>query len=262
VRLPLYQLDAFAIPGLAFSGNPAGVCPLERWIDDRLMQSIAAENNVAETAFFVPDGDGFALRWFSPAVEIELCGHATLATAWVIFNRIDRKRERVSFESKGGRLTVTKAAEDRLELDFPALPGRPGDQAPAIADAIGIAPREVLEAQDMMAVVDDEAQVTALQPRMDLIAALDTRGLIVTAPGKRVDYVSRFFGPQVGIPEDPATGSSQCTLVPYWAKRLGRPTLRALQLSARGAEFHCAHRADRVGIAGRVVPYLEGTIEV
>jgi len=261
MRLPLYQLDAFAIPGRAFSGNPAGVCPLERWIDDRLMQSIAAENNVAETAFFVPDGDGFALRWFSPAVEIELCGHATLATAWVIFNRLS-KRERASFTSKGGRLTVTKATEDRLELDFPALPGRPGDQARAIAEAIGIAPREVLEAQDMMAVVESEEQVMALQPRMDAIAALDTRGLIVTAPGMRVDYVSRFFAPQVGIPEDPATGSSQCTLVPYWAKRLGRPTLHALQLSERGAEFHCTHRGDRVGIAGRVVPYLEGTIEV
>src|SRR5436190_15794526 len=231
MRLPLYQLDAFAIPGRAFSGNPAGVCPLERWIDERLMQGIAAENNVAETAFFVPEGDGFALRWFSPEVEIDLCGHATLASAWVVFNRLDRKRERVSFTSKGGRLSVMKIADDRLELDFPSLPGTPGNAARAVAEAIGVSPREVLEAQDMMAVLESEAQVRALAPRMDAIARLETRGLIVTAPGRDVDYVSRFFGPQVGIPEDPATGSAQCTLVPYWAKRLGRPTLHALQLS-------------------------------
>lgn len=262
MRLPFYQVDAFAIPGRAFSGNPAGVCPLERWPDDAVMQGIAAENNVAETAFFLPQGDGFALRWFTPEVEVDLCGHATLASAWVILNRLDRQRERVSFESKSGRLVVTRSADERLELDFPASPGTPCDPPRGLVDAIGIRPREVVNAYDLMAIVESEDQVRSLAPRMDVVASLETRGLIVTAPGKHADYVARFFAPQVGIAEDPATGSSQCSLVPYWAKRLGRRTLHALQLSARGAEFHCADRGDRVGIAGRVVPYLEGTIEV
>jgi PhzF family phenazine biosynthesis protein len=264
MKLPIYQIDAFA--SAVFRGNPAAVCPLERWLPEQTMQSIAAENNVAETAFFVPRNGGAAheieydIRWFSPEVEIDLCGHATLASGLVVFTRIGPGRESVTFHSKSGPLTVHRAGE-LLALDFPARPPE-RCEADGVAEALGAAPRETWRSRDLMAVYDSEEAVRGLTPSFDRLRALDVFGVIATAPGREVDFVSRFFAPRQGVPEDPATGSSHCTLVPYWSRRLGRKTLRARQLSARVGDFSCEDRGERVRIAGRAVPYLEGTIEV
>jgi len=259
MRLPIYQVDAFA--GAVFHGNPAAVCPLERWLEAPLMQSIAAENNLAETAFFVPRGDAYELRWFTPEVEVDLCGHATLASAFVIFERLERGKASVTFHSQSGPLTVRRDGE-RLTLDFPVSPPEACAPPPALEAGLGARPREVFKARDYMAVFDSAAQVRALVPRMDQLASLAARGTIVTAPGDGVDFVSRFFAPGAGIPEDPVTGSAHCTLIPYWAKRLGRTRLVAHQVSARGGELICEDRGERVAIGGRAVLYLEGTIQV
>ena len=259
MRIPLYQIDAFA--GHVFSGNPAAVCPLERWIDDATMQSIAAENNLAETAFFVRTGDGYDIRWFTPVREVDLCGHATLASGFVVFEHIDRAAAAVTFGSMSGPLAVTREGE-KLCLDFPALPPAAAPSPPAIEAALGRAPREVLQGGDLLAVFDREEEVRSLAPRMDLVAALDTLGLIVTAPGGASDFVSRFFAPRAGIPEDPVTGRAHCTLIPYWSARLGKKKLAARQISPRGGELWCEDRGERVSICGRAVQYLEGTIEV
>lgn len=265
MRIPIFEVDAFA--SALFSGNPAAVCPLERWLDDRTLQSIAAENNLAETAFFVRRGTGgeavpaYDLRWFSPACEVDLCGHATLAAAWVLFHRGGRTGDRVEFHSKSGPLTVRRHGE-RLELDFPTTPGVPCEPPARLLEGLAATPRETLKARDYLAVFESEDEVLALAPRMDAIASLEALGVIATAPGRHTDYVLRFFAPRAGIPEDPATGSVHCMLVPYWATRLGRSRLTARQLSARGGEFACEHRGARVGIAGRAVLYLEGSIEL
>lgn len=267
MKLPLYQIDAFA--SAVFSGNPAGVCPLEHWLAEATMQSIAAENNVAETAFFVPrppatpGATDYDLRWFSPETEIDLCGHATLASGYVVFTALDPSRQDVTFHTRSGPLTVSRDRDgDDLSMDFPA---RPPERCPApagLAAALGATPREVWLSRDLMAVFETEEDVRRLKPVFDGIRALRVFGVLATAPGREVDFVSRFFVPLQGIPEDPATGSTHCTLTPYWAKRLGRPRLRARQLSTRGGEFRCEDRGDRVTIAGHVVKYLEGTIEI
>jgi PhzF family phenazine biosynthesis protein len=259
MRLPLYQVDAFT--GRVFAGNPAAVCPLERWLEDAVMQSIAAENNLSETAFFVRAGDGYEIRWFTPAQEVDLCGHATLASGYVVFRHLDRTAPAVSFRSKSGPLAVTRDG-DKLCLDFPAWAPAPCPRPPALEDALGRAPSELLRAEDYLAVFDREEDVRALAPRMDRIAALDALGLIATAPGASADFVSRFFAPRAGVPEDPVTGRAHCTLTPFWSARLGRKKLKALQVSARGGELWCEDRGARVSICGRAVQYLEGTIEV
>jgi len=259
MRLPLYQVDAFT--GRVFSGNPAAVCPLERWLDEATMQAIAAENNLAETAFFVRAGDGYEIRWFTPNLEIDLCGHATLASAFVIFQHLDPMAPAVTFRSKSGPLAVTRNG-DRLCLDFPARPPVSCERPPALEAALGRAPREVLRARDYLAVFDREEEVRALAPKMEKIAALDALGLIAAAPGRDADFVSRFFAPRAGVPEDPVTGSAHCTLIPYWSARLGKKKLHALQISPRGGELWCEDRGERVSICGRAVQYLEGTIEV
>ena len=257
MKLPLFQIDAFA--SRVFRGNPAAVCPLESWLPEATMQSIAAENNLAETAFFVGAGGHYEIRWFTPVQEIDLCGHATLASAHVVFETLEPARTAVRFESKGGLLRVEREA-DLLALDFPALPAAP-IAAPGLAAALGQPPRDVLGARDLLAVYESEDEVRALAPDMAGLAMLDAFGVIASAPGRSSDFVSRFFAPRVGIPEDPATGSSHCTLIPYWANRLGKTKLLAIQLSRRGGEFHCELRGERVRIAGRAVRYLEGTIE-
>jgi PhzF family phenazine biosynthesis protein len=272
MRLPIYQIDAFA--SAVFSGNPAAVCPLDRWLPDATMQSIAAENNLAETAFFVPrpadaadganaraGGTDYDLRWFTPETEINLCGHATLASGYVVFTALDPSRQDVTFHTRSGPLTVCRAGDD-LSMDFPARPPEPCPAPAGLDAALGATPREVWRSRDLMAVFDGEQDVRALKPSFDGIRALGVFGVIVTAPGREVDFVSRFFAPLQGIPEDPVTGSAHCTLVPYWAKRLGRPRLRARQLSARGGELLCEDRGDRVTIAGRAVKFLEGVIEI
>jgi PhzF family phenazine biosynthesis protein len=259
MKVRLYQVDAFT--SRLFAGNPAAVCPLESWLDDQTMQAIAAENNLAETAFFVGSGGRYDLRWFTPLVEVDLCGHATLASAFVIFNRLEPSLEAVSFRSKSGELRVTRSG-DRLTLDFPAWPPERREVSGALTRALGAAPREAWESHDLMAVYDSEDDVRRLTPAMDLVAALEGFAVIATAPGQTADFVSRFFAPRQGIPEDPVTGRAHCTLVPYWARRLGKPRLHALQLSRRGGELFCEDRGDRVAISGHAVQFLEGTIEV
>jgi PhzF family phenazine biosynthesis protein len=258
MRIPLYQVDAFA--DRPFAGNPAAVCPLDAWLPEERMQAIAAENNLSETAYFVPEGDGFRLRWFTPAVEIDLCGHATLASAYVLYRHLGYARERVRFETmKAGALTVTPDG-DRFALDFPSRPPGPVDTPPGFAEALGAQPSAVMAARDYLAIFDDEAQVRALAPDMAALARLDKFAVIVTAPGKDCDFVSRFFAPAKGVPEDPVTGSAHCTLIPYWAERLGKTTMRARQLSARGGTVHCVHRGDRVTIAGHAALFMKGEI--
>lgn len=259
MKIPMYQIDAFT--GRLFGGNPAAVCPLEDWLDDATLQAIALENNLSETAFFIDRGDRFDLRWFTPAAEVDLCGHATLATAYVLFNDLDIGGSEVRFDTRSGPLAVRRDG-DLLELDFPARPPEPWPESEAVAGALGRSPTEILKNVKCLAVFDREGDVRAIAPDFPRIAALPCNGIIVTAPGDSVDFVSRYFAPKFGIPEDPVTGSAHCELIPYWAKRLGKKKLVARQLSARGGELRCEDRGDRVGIAGTAVKYLEGIIEV
>ena len=261
MRIPLYQIDAFT--KVAFRGNPAAVCPLERWLDEATMQAIAAENNLSETAFFVPQGEDFAIRWFTPVAEIDLAGHPTLATAYVILEILEPRRSGVRFHTEtAGVLTVSRAG-DRLAMDFPARPPGPRPTLGDVAAALGAKPLEVLAARDGFAVFADAAAVAALKPDFAKVAELDCMGLIATAPGapgSGVDFVSRFFAPRHNINEDPVTGSAHATLVPYWAKKLGKRELFARQISARGGELWCADRGARVEIAGQCARFMEGTI--
>lgn len=257
--IPLYQVDAFT--DRRFAGNPAAVCPLETWLPDDTLQAIAAENNLAETAFFVPKGEDYGLRWFTPAVEIDLCGHATLASAFVISTFLSPGRERMRFHTLSGPLVVART-DSLYALDFPARPAKPCDVPPGLGAALGCTPETVLKATAYLAVLPDEDAVASLTPDLAGVAALDADGLIVTAPGRRVDFVSRYFAPAVGIPEDPVTGAAHCTLAPYWAARLGHSTLTARQISRRGGDLVCEDRGERVIIAGRATLYLEGRIHV
>ena len=261
MRLPIYQVDAFA--DRVFRGNPAAVCPLETWLPDATMQGIAAENNLSETAFFVREGSDYALRWFTPSVEIDLCGHATLASGYVVMRFLEPQRERVSFHTaKAGTLVVSRRA-DMLVMDFPARPAVPVAAPLGLFAALGGTPREVLRARDHLIVYSSAAEIAALTPDLAALAKVDCWAVIVTAPGDNgIDFVSRFFAPAQGVPEDPVTGSAHCTLVPYWAKRLGKTAFEARQLSRRGGALSCALDGDRVSIAGRAVLYLEGRIEV
>jgi PhzF family phenazine biosynthesis protein len=262
MRIPLYQVDAF-VTEHPFSGNPAAVCPLDAWLPDTVMQTIAAENNLSETAFFVPEGECWRLRWFTPSAEVDLCGHATLAAAYVILRFLAPGRPRVAFlTEKAGELIVTEEA-GRLALDLPARPPEPCPPSAGLASALGRAPASVLAARDYLCVYDTEAEVAALTPDFAALARLDRFAVIVTAPGAGgVDFVSRFFAPAVGVNEDPVTGSAHCTLIPYWAGRLGKTVLEARQISRRGGALSCALHGDRVSVAGRAILYLTGAIEI
>jgi PhzF family phenazine biosynthesis protein len=265
MRLPMYQVDAFTEK--LFGGNPAAICPLPDWLPDATMQAIAAENNLAETAFFVrEDGGGadYLLRWFTPTVEVDLCGHATLASGHIVLSFLTPGRDSVRFRTlKAGTLTVEKRG-DLLVMDFPARPAEPVAPPPGLLAALGGTPREVLKARDHMVVYDSAAEVLALRPDFAALGKItDCWSAMATAPGENgIDFVSRFFAPRQGIDEDPATGSSHCTLVPYWAKRLGKTELQARQLSRRVGALTCALHGDRVSIAGRAVLYLQGEIAV
>ncbi|HVR71604.1 MAG TPA: PhzF family phenazine biosynthesis protein [Vicinamibacteria bacterium] len=260
LRIPIFQVDAFT--GRVFAGNPAAVCPLRSWLDDATMQAIAAENNLSETAFFVSGKQHHELRWFTPTVEVDLCGHATLASAFVIFRFLDPKQQVAAFESKSGPLRVARSG-DLLVLDFPSRPAERCDAPPALGEGLRAAPREVWRARDnYMAVYETEEEVRRLRPDMALLRTMAGFGVVVTAPGQVADFVSRYFAPSFGIDEDPVTGMTHCTLTPYWAQRLGKERLHALQVSARGGELFCMPRGDRVAIAGRAVRYMQGVIEV
>ncbi len=257
MKIKIFQVDAFT--GNVFSGNPAAVCPLPEWPDDSLLQAIAAENFLPETAFIVKDNNHYELRWFTPVSEIDLCGHATLAAAFVIMRYIDKSRYNVSFETKSGRLEV-KRKNDIFAMNFPSMPPSPCKIPPDLVNALGVKPRQVLAARDYMAVYDSEEIIRSLRPDMSILNDLDKIGVIVTAIGKNCDFVSRFFAPKIGIPEDPATGSAHCELTPYWAKKLSKTNLRARQLSQRGGELFCEHNGERTTIAGKAALYMEGSI--
>lgn len=259
MKLPLWQVDAFA--SQRFSGNPAAVVPLAQWLPDATLRDIAAENNLAETAYLVPHGDDYAIRWFTPAAEVPLCGHATLASGWVVLNRLEPGRASVTFHSQSGPLTVTRAGA-RLSMDFPVNRPGPATPNPGLVAALGAAPRALYEGFQWLAVYDTEAQVRALKPDFAALRRIDLHGVIATAPGRDCDFVSRFFAPAIGIDEDPVTGSAHTRLVPYWAERLGKTSLFARQVSARGGELWCELKGARVVMAGDAAPYLEGTIEV
>jgi predicted PhzF superfamily epimerase YddE/YHI9 len=258
VELPIFQLDAF-VSGDAFSGNPAAVCPLEEWLPDRTLQAIAAENNLSETAFFFRSGERFRLRWFTPACEVDLCGHATLATAWVLFHELGERGETVHFDTHSGLLSVRRAA-NRLTLDFPARPPQKVAPDPELLPALGGNPVEVLAARDYLVRYRTAADVLALKPDMQKLRKVDRFAVIATAPGTDCDFVSRFFAPAKGVPEDPVTGSAHCTLVPYWAGELGKTLLHARQVSPRGGELFCKMSGSRVEIAGAARLYMRGRI--
>ncbi len=259
MKLPLYQIDAFT--SRMFGGNPAAVVLLDTWLPDRALQAIAAENNLAETAFVVPHGEVMPLRWFTPTVEVDLCGHATLAAADVLFRDTFPSAKRLTFSTRSGNLTVTRDG-DLLAMDFPSRPGKLVEIDDTVVSALGVRPRELYRARDLIAIYESESQIRDFRPDFGHIASIDTFAITISAPGNAVDYVYRFFAPRQGIPEDPVTGSANCTLVPYWAARLGKSELVAKQLSARGGDLRCALRGDRVLIAGRAVEYSRGEISV
>jgi len=252
-----YQVDAFT--DQLFGGNPAAVVPLSSWLDEALMQAIAEENNLSETAFFVPAADGFALRWFTPITEVDLCGHATLAAAHVVFSHLGYSKPAISFSTRSGKLIVRRSGE-LLQMDFPAQPPLPCPTPKLLREGLGAVPSELLVGDDYLAVFDSEEQVRAITPDHTLLGRLDRRGVIITAPGNDIDFVSRFFAPKFGIPEDPVTGSAHCLLTPYWSKRLGKNCLTARQVSRRGGDIACELVDDRVLLSGRAVTFLQAEI--
>ena len=257
VKIPIHQVDSFA--SRVFSGNPAAVCPLKEWLPDQQMQAIAAENNLANTAFFVPSRDEYDLRWFTPKVEVDLCGHATLASAFIIFHDLAPSANSIRFATKSGALIVTRDG-DLLSLDFPSRPPVECEAPPQLAQALGAKPEAILGARNYLAVFSSEDDVRGLAPNMEVLQQLDRPGVIATAPGKEVDFVSRYFAPALGVPEDPVTGSAHCTLIPYWSNRLGKKKLHARQVSARGGDLWCEDRGERVIIGGKAVRFSDGFI--
>lgn len=259
MNTPIYQIDAFT--DKLFGGNPAAVCPLESWLPDHLLQAIAMENNLSETAFFVKNNNNYDLRWFTPTNEVDLCGHATLASSYVIFKYLRPELETIIFNSASGPLTVRKI-NDAIELNFPALPLERSNPPQALIDGLKIQPLEVYRSKDYLVVLEDEGQVRSVQPDFSLLNQVQARGVIITAPGIESDFVSRFFAPQVGVPEDPVTGSAHCALAPYWAKRLGKNKLHAKQLSTREGDLFCTVENNRVLLQGKAVEYLKGNISL
>lgn len=259
MKLSIFQIDAFA--RRPFVGNPAAVVPLDSWLSDETMLAIAAENNLAETAFFVVADNGFGLRWFTPTVEMDLCGHATLATAFLLWAELGFTGDEIVFHTKSGELLVRREG-DKFILDFPSRPATGCEVPDGLAEALGARPQKVLKSRDYLAIFESEADVLALKPDFRAIADLGAHAVIVTAPGEKSDFVSRFFAPNVGVDEDPVTGSAHCTLIPYWAERLGKNSLYARQVSTRGGELFCELVDDRVRIGGSAVLYLKGEIYV
>lgn len=251
----IYQVDAFS--SKLFGGNPAAICPLDSWLEDEIMQKLAAENNLSETAFFVKGNGDYHLRWFTPEFEIDLCGHATLASAFVLFNFLGYTGDIIKFNTKSGLLEVRRKA-GLIELDFPSRLPKECEKPEALLKGLSHQPLKVLKSRDYFLVYDEEATISQIVPDFNYLNQLDTIGVIVTAPSREVDFVSRFFVPNSVIGEDPVTGSAHCNLIPYWAKELNKNTLKAKQLSARGGELFCGYNGERVTIAGDAVLYLKG----
>lgn len=259
MELTLYQIDAFAEK--AFEGNPAAICPLNEWLSDELMQSIATENNLSETAFFVKNDIGYHIRWFTPEHEVDLCGHATLASAYVIFNILGYKENQITFESRSGLLTVNRN-KDSFEMDFPSQPPSQCLIPEQILKAFDEFPVECLKSEDYIVVFDNEQSVLEASPNLSLLSTLDLRGVAITSKSEKYDFVTRFFAPKYGISEDPVTGSAFTQLIPYWSKKLNKPVLHAKQVSKRGGEVGCVYANERVQISGKAVKYMVGTIEI
>ncbi|MBN2085522.1 MAG: PhzF family phenazine biosynthesis protein [Anaerolineales bacterium] len=264
MRLRMYRVDAFT--DTVFCGNPAAVVPLKRWLDDGVMQNIAAENNLSETAFFVPDGSAYRLRWFTPSAEVPLCGHATLATAYVISRILQPAKKTVRFHTRSGELTVARKGE-LLMMDFPRYKPQRCDPPVGLEQALGARPAEVWNTREdphYYAIFESAGVIRSMAPDMARVAALHPYQVSVSAPGDGEDFVSRFFAPGIGIPEDPVTGSAHCALIPYWAERLGKTNLLARQVSRRGGELICEDMpgTGRVRISGRAVLSLTGYLNV
>lgn len=258
--MKMYQVDAFT--GQVFSGNPAAIIPLEEWLGDEIMQKIAAENNLSETAYFVEETDGsYHIRWFTPQTEVDLCGHATLAAAHVLYHHMDFDGDKITFHSKSGELTVEKK-DEIYWMNFPSNPPSPIPVPKMLPEAIGSIPIYTGVNTDMLVLLQDEQMVRNLKPDFNLLEKMEVRGIIVTAPGEDCDFVSRFFAPAVGIPEDPVTGSAHTVLTPFWSKRLGKSRLKACQISKRGGRLTCIQKGDRVEIGGSAVTYLTGDIHI
>ncbi len=257
--IPMYQVDAFT--DRMFCGNPAAVCLLDGWPEEGRMQAVAAENNLSETAFLVGGGGRYGLRWFTPVTEVDLCGHATLASAFVIFRFLEPDASDIAFDTRSGELRVRRDGA-WLHMDFPSQPPSPCACPEDLALGLGRRPRAVLRSTSYLAIFDTEEEIRALAPDMETLKRLDLMGVIVSAPGRDADFVSRFFAPKAGIPEDPVTGSAHCVLMPYWAQRLGRNKLLARQISRRGGEIHCTLQGDGVGLAGQAVLFLRGEIRL
>lgn len=262
MKQKIYQIDAFT--DTVFGGNPAAVCILQKWLSDELMQNIAAENNLAETAFAVPNGDSYELRWFTPELEVDLCGHATLATAFTLFQYYGNTNNTIRFLSpRSGELLVYRNADESMTMDFPTDDLIPTPNQEAIHKAIGKVPMKTFKGKtDYLLIFESQQDIEALRPNFHLLDQLDCRGVIVSAPGTEVDFVSRFFAPQCGIPEDPVTGSAHTTLTPYWSTQLNKTRLTAKQLSQRGGSLICEYLGNRVKISGKAVCYLIGEIEI
>lgn len=258
-KIPVFVVDAFA--ERPFQGNPAAVCPLEEWLPDELMQSIAAENNLSETAFIIAKNDAYEIRWFTPKVEVDLCGHATLASAHVLARHLGYGDTTLRFDSRSGRLFVRINGE-LLIMDLPARPGQECDLPPQLETALGAKPIEVRKARDYLAVFETEQTIRDLTPDFALLAELECLGIIATAPGDNCEFVSRFFAPRAGINEDPVTGSAHCTLIPYWSEKLQKSRLVARQVSQRGGELFCQNIGEGVKVGGRAVTVMRGMIEV
>ncbi len=258
MQIPLYQIDAFTSE--VFRGNPAAVCPLQKWLPDDTLQAIAAENNLSETAYFIPDDKGFHLRWFTPVMEVDLCGHATLAAAYVIFSFLNYNKNTLTFSSKSGELKVTIDEKGWLTLDFPNRPPVEVADHALLRKALGGNPTSFHKSRDYLVTYDSEDEVRDLQPDYSMLVRVDALGFIATAPGTEVDFVSRFFAPRAGINEDPVTGSAQCTLAPFWQQQLGKDSFTARQISSRGGELRCQVAGDRVLVSGQAVTYLQGNI--
>ena len=259
MELPIYQIDAFASD--VFKGNPAAVCPLSEWLPPETMQSIAAENNLSETAFFVSKGDDYSIRWFTPVSDVELCGHATLGSAYVLFNILGYENDAIRFDSKSGILAVTKQ-DDLLTLDFPKQPPVPCDMPLELIAAFNVEPIECMVSEDHIAVFENETDIETANPNFEQLKKLDSRGVIITAKSMHYDFVARFFAPKLGVPEDPVTGSAYTQLAPYWASKLGPKLFKAKQMSLRGGEVYCEIVGDRVLISGKAAKYMEGKITI
>jgi PhzF family phenazine biosynthesis protein len=257
MKLTMYQVDAFA--DRVFRGNPAAVCPLDSWLPDETLQSIAEENNLAETAFFVPEGSSFRLRWFTPVAEVDLCGHATLASADVLYRQMGYAKGQITFETRSGQLLVTRQ-DAEYRMNFPASMPEICEAPPLLIEALGATPALVLKAFDYIAIYDSKDQIANLKPDFFKMNSLALRGVVVSAPGDEEDFVSRFFAPKLGVQEDPVTGSAHCELAPYWATRVGRSALKAQQLSARGGSVGCEVIADRVILSGTTAHYMTAEI--